>query len=88
MRLIHHVQLTLPGQTVGRSYSRTNDSEDTRVGILRLILAETRFRILNFVLSLLAITIAASLFIAGPTIISGYARDTREKLEHLSTDVK
>ena len=58
------------------------------MGILRLILAETRFRILNFALSLLAITIAASLFIAGPAIISGYARDTREKLEHLSADVK
>ena len=57
------------------------------MGILRLILAETRFRILNFTLSLLAITIAASLFIAGPTIIRGYARDTREKLAHLSADV-
>ncbi|MEE3367945.1 MAG: FtsX-like permease family protein [Planctomycetota bacterium] len=58
------------------------------MGILRLILAETRFRILNFVLSLFAITVAASLFIAGPTIISGYARDTRDKLAKLSADVK
>ena len=58
------------------------------MGILRLILAETRFRILNFVLSLLAITVAASLFIAGPAIISGYARDTRDKLAQLSADVR
>ena len=57
------------------------------MGILGLILAETRFRLLNFSLSLLAITVAASLFIAGPTLISGYARDTREKLSQLGEDV-
>ncbi|HAA70383.1 MAG TPA: hypothetical protein DCE55_14700 [Planctomycetaceae bacterium] len=89
MRHICQLQWTLPGQTnVGRHFFQTDELEDARVGILRLILAETRFRILNFALSLLAITIAASLFIAGPAIISGYARDTREKLEHLSADVK
>ena len=73
--------------TVATRSSGTQRSEQVIVGMLRLILAETRFRLLNFTLSLLAMTVAASLFIAGPTLISGYAHDTREKLQQLGTDV-
>ncbi|MCH5373633.1 MAG: hypothetical protein JJ992_06625, partial [Planctomycetes bacterium] len=53
---------------------------------LNLILAEIRFRWLNFLLSLLAVTVAATLFIVGPTLISGYAQDSRKQLASLEAE--
>ncbi|MCX7426745.1 MAG: FtsX-like permease family protein [Planctomycetia bacterium] len=44
---------------------------------LRMLLAEIRYRRLNFLLSLFAVTIAATLFVAGPVLVDGYARQTR-----------
>ena len=45
---------------------------------IKLMLAEIGYRKLNFVLSLLAISIAVTLFVAGPVLVDGYARQTRE----------
>jgi len=46
-----------------------------------LLFAEIRFRAINFVNIVLAITVAATLFVAGPTLVAGYANDTRIRLE-------
>ena len=43
----------------------------------KILLAEIRYRKLNFALSLLAISIAVTLFVAGPVLVDGYARQTR-----------
>jgi putative ABC transport system permease protein len=51
--------------------------------ISRLVLAEIFGRPLNFTLSLLVVVVAAVLFIAGPTIINGYATDTKQQLSQL-----
>lgn len=50
---------------------------------LSLVFAELRFRLLNVVLALLAVAAAAALFVAGPTLLGGYARDTHDRLETL-----
>ena len=51
----------------------------------RLIVTEIRFRAINSLLSLLAIIVAAALFVVGPTLISGYATDSDEHLATLQT---
>jgi hypothetical protein len=51
--------------------------------ILSLVFAELRFRLLNVVLAVLAVATAAALFVAGPTLLGGYARDTHNRLETL-----
>ena len=51
--------------------------------IFRLIIAEIAGRPLNFLLSLLVVVVAAVLFVAGPTIIHGYAADTKQQLSEL-----
>jgi len=55
---------------------------------LNLILAEIRFRFVNFLLCLLVVVIAAGLFIVGPTLISGYAEDTNEQLRQLEAQAE
>lgn len=54
---------------------------------LHLLLSEIRYRLLNFVLSLLAIAAAATLFVAGPMLIASYSQETNrlvgEKKEEL-----
>ncbi|MBN2295649.1 MAG: hypothetical protein JXM70_24675, partial [Pirellulales bacterium] len=45
---------------------------------LKLMLAEIRYRKLNFILSLLAISIAVTLFVTGPVLVDGYSNQTRE----------
>ncbi|MBC8872007.1 MAG: FtsX-like permease family protein [Planctomycetes bacterium] len=55
---------------------------------LNLILAEIRFRFVNFLLCLLVVVIAAALFIVGPTLISGYAEDTNEQLSKLEAQAE
>ncbi len=42
----------------------------------KLLLAEIRFRKLNFLLSVLAVVVASMLFVAGPTLIYSYSRQT------------
>jgi len=55
---------------------------------LKLLLAEIRYRKVNFVLSLLAITMAVTLFVAGPVLVDGYGRDTDAELERLERRVE
>ena len=52
----------------------------------RLILSEIRFRAVNFLLCLLAVIVAATMFITGPTLIGGYATDTRRELGVLQAE--
>jgi hypothetical protein len=54
----------------------------------KLIFAEIRFRSWNFLLSLLAVSVAAMLFIVGPTLIAGYATDTRQQLAQLKEEAE
>lgn len=53
---------------------------------LDLILAEIRFRPVNFLLSLTAVIVAAGLFVVGPTLISGYAAATAVQLAELQAE--
>ena len=50
---------------------------------VRLLLAEIRYRKLNFVLSLLAVMAAVALFVAGPVLVDGYGRDMKAELKRL-----
>jgi len=54
---------------------------------LKLLLAEIRYRKVNFVLSLLAVTIAVALFVAGPVLVDGYGRETHAELARLEARV-
>jgi len=53
---------------------------------LNLIVAEIRFRFVNFLLCLLIVALAAALFVVGPTLISGYARETDSQLQTLKAE--
>ena len=54
--------------------------------ITRLVVAEILGRPLSFLLCLAVVTAAAILFIAGPTILSGYAEDTQRQLRSLQEE--
>lgn len=58
------------------------------MSVLRLILAEIRFRWLNFVLGALAVAVAATLFLAGPALIQGYATDTQQQLAEIEVQAQ
>ncbi len=47
---------------------------------LKLLLSEIRYRLGGSLLALLAIGVAAGLFVAGPTLLAGYAEQTRVEL--------
>ncbi len=53
---------------------------------LKLITSEIRFRFVNFLLCLMAVIIAAALFMVGPTLIAGYEKDTNEQLRRFQED--
>ena len=46
----------------------------------RLLLAELWHRRMNVVLSLVAPVVAATLFVAGPTLLDGYRRESDQRL--------
>jgi len=54
---------------------------------LKLLLAEIRYRKVNFALSVFAITAAVALFVAGPILVDGYGRETRTELVRLEERV-
>ncbi len=54
--------------------------------ITRLVVAEILGRPLSFLLCLAVVTVAAILFIAGPTLLSGYAEDTQRQLRSLQEE--
>lgn len=55
---------------------------------LKLLLAEIGYRKLNFVLSLFAVTVAVMLFVAGPIVIDGFARQTEDELARLEDQTR
>ncbi len=54
---------------------------------LKLLLAEIRYRKVNFTLSFIAVTIAVALFVAGPILVDGYGRETHAELARLEARV-
>jgi hypothetical protein len=48
--------------------------------LFRLLVAEIRYRKLNFVLSLAAVVVAVMLFVAGPMLVDGYQQQTQSEL--------
>ena len=59
---------------------------------VKLLLAEIAYRPASFALSLAAIAVATGLFVASPTLLAGYGRDTQTRLaqieQHASTELK
>ena len=55
---------------------------------IKILLEEIRYRKTNFFLSVFAVTIAATLFVTGPTLIDGYGRDTRAQVESLENETR
>jgi hypothetical protein len=56
------------------------------MSILKMLLAEIRYRKLNFALGVFAVTIAVALFVAGPVLVDGYARQTHMLLVQAKRD--
>ena len=52
---------------------------------LRLLFAEIGYRRLNFVLCVLAVVVAATLFVAGPTLISAHSEETSREIQAQET---
>jgi putative ABC transport system permease protein len=57
------------------------------MSILKLLLAEIRYRKINFAMSLLAVAAAVTLFVAGPVLVDGYGRETKTQLDRLQERV-
>ena len=57
------------------------------MNIFRILLAEIGYRKLNFALSLLAVMVAAMLFVASPTLVDGYSHATEAELARLQERV-
>ncbi|MBN2024117.1 MAG: ABC transporter permease [Pirellulales bacterium] len=55
---------------------------------LAMLLAEIRYRKLNFLLSLVAVAVAAMLFVTGPILVDGYGRQTDAELAALEARVR
>ena len=55
---------------------------------LKMLLTEIGYRKLNFVLSLSAVIVAVTLFVAGPVLIDAYGRQTDAKLAHLEDETR
>jgi ABC-type lipoprotein release transport system permease subunit len=55
---------------------------------LNLILAEIRFRFVNFCLCLLVVSLAATLFVMGPGLLSGYEKDMHAHLADLQSEAE
>ncbi|HAY81738.1 MAG TPA: hypothetical protein DCY79_18190 [Planctomycetaceae bacterium] len=53
---------------------------------LSLVFAEIRFRLTNFILCALAVVIAATMFVAGPMLLSGYAAQASNELAGLQAE--
>lgn len=53
----------------------------------KLLLAEIRYRKLNFVLSLFAVAVAVTLFVAGPMLVEAFQEETRVQVAELDRQV-
>ena len=56
------------------------------MNMLQLLKAEILHRKLNFVFSFIAVVTAATLFVAGPTILRGYQRDSDKRLTEMQQE--
>jgi len=54
----------------------------------RMLLAEIGYRKLNFLLSLFAVVIAVTLFVAGPVLVEAYSRQTDQQLAQLQDETR
>lgn len=54
---------------------------------LRLLLAEIGYRKVNFLLSLVAVTIAVTLFVAGPMLVDAYQEETQNQIDQWLSQV-
>ncbi len=54
----------------------------------RLLLAEIGYRRVNFLLCVLAVLVAATLFLAGPTLITAYSDETSRKLQEHNAETE
>jgi ABC-type lipoprotein release transport system permease subunit len=54
----------------------------------KMLLAEIAYRKLNFALSLLAVTTAVALFVAGPVLVEGYRQETKSQLDRLDDETR
>ena len=54
----------------------------------KLLVREITHRKMNFALTMVAITVAATLFVAGPTLMEGYQRESRSQLELLHQETE
>ncbi len=54
----------------------------------RLLLSEIWYRKLNFALSLLAVVMASTLFVASPVLVEGYGRQTADELAALENQTR
>lgn len=54
--------------------------------ITSMVMSEILARPVNFLLSILVVVAAATLFIVGPTLINGYVGDTQDQLDTLQDD--
>lgn len=53
------------------------------MNVFHLLLAEIRYRKLNFLLALTAASVAVALFVAGPVLVDGYSRETQARMADL-----
>lgn len=58
------------------------------MSIFRLVVAETRFRLVNSLLCLFAMVVATAMFVVGPSLIAGFAADTNRQLTVLQTEAE
>jgi len=54
----------------------------------KLLLDEIRYRKINFVLMLLGVTVAVSLFVAGAAVVNGYHSESVEQFEEMSKETE
>ena len=52
----------------------------------KILLAEIRYRKLNFIMSLFAVVTAAALFTAGPVLVDGYGRQTHDQIAEMKEE--
>jgi len=58
------------------------------MSIFQLLVAEIRFRWVNFAVSAIAISLASALFATAPAILQSYARDTESRMETIQASTE
>ena len=58
------------------------------MSISRLVFSEIRYRIFNFLLCLIAVVTASTLFVAGPTVVAGYRAKSSQELDAMEAKLE